>query len=534
VNPLSDITRTNALTGAIELVVPEIALVGTACVLFLLGLATSSRFFHTALALVGLGGAAALAVVFHPWEASVADSLRTATETYYPILPGPAATFVRWLALAVGLVLVFLSTKEATKEIAADYLACLLIAIAGTSLVARANDLVTLYLALEMISVPTYVLLYLPARGKPGQEAAVKYFLLSILSSAVLLFGFSYLFGLAGSTNISAITVALTAANKVAVSPLAVFAVVLVVAGLGFRVTAVPFHYYAPDVYQGGPTAVVAQLAVLPKVAGFIALARVLGLTHLPVTDLPFPNGTLVPLMLWVLAAATMTLGNVMALLQDNLKRVLAYSGVAHAGYMLLGLITTSAYAPAELGLSPKYMNGFDGLIFYLVGYALMTLGAFAVIAYLNAPDQPTESVDDLAGLHQTNPVAAGLLFVALLSLIGIPFTAGFAGKLFLFIGLYDAPTVTGMGDYYKTLTVIAAVNAAIGAVYYLRILGVMYFRSPLRPVATARGVGPLVAAAVCTVGTVAIGVYPQFVWNLAKTAAPTSATSPKPALVAR
>lgn len=533
-NSLTDTTRTDALTGAFELVVPEIALVGVACLLFVLGLVTSSRFLHVAVALLGLVGAAALAVVFQPWEAAVADSLRPATESYYPILPGPAAAFVRWLALGIGGVLVLLSSKEATREIAADYLACLLIAVAGTSLVARANDLVTLYLALEMISVPTYVLLYLPSRGKPGQEAAVKYFLLSILSSAVMLFGFSYLFGLAGSTNISAITSALTAANKVAVSPLAVFAIVLVVAGLGFRITAVPFHYYAPDVYQGGPTAVVAQLAVLPKVAGFIALARVLGLTHLPINDIPFPNGTLVPLMLWVLAAATMTLGNVMALLQDNLKRILAYSGVAHAGYMLLGLVTTSAYAPAELGLTPKYMNGFDGLIFYLVGYALMTLGAFAVIAYLNTPDHPTESVDDLAGLHQTNPLAAGLLFVALLSLIGIPLTAGFPGKLFLFIGLYDSPTVTGMGDYYKTLTVIAAVNAAVGAVYYLRVLGVMYFRSPLRPVAPARSFGPLLAAVVCTVGTLVVGIYPQLVWSLAKAAAPTSAGPPNVALVAK
>lgn len=533
-NPLLDTTRVDALTGAFKLVVPESTLLGAACVLFVLGLFTASRFLHVSLAVLGLVAAAAVALVVQPWEATVQDGITAATEAYHPFLPGAAATFVRWLTLLTGLVLVLLSTREAARDIAADYLACLLIAVAGTSLVARANDLISLHLALEMISVPTYVLLYLPARGKPGQEAAAKYFLLSVLSSAVTLFGFSYLFGLAGSTNLSAVEAALTAANKLAVSPLAVFAMVLVIAGLGFRITAVPFHYYAPDVYQGGPTAVVAQLAVLPKIAGFLALARLLGMTHQPITDLPFPTGTQVPLMLWVLAAATMTLGNVMALLQDNLKRILAYSGVAHAGYMLLGLVTTSAYAPAELGLAPRNVNGFDGLIFYLVGYALMTLGTFAVLAYLNSADEPTESVDDLAGLHQTHPFAAAMLFVALLSLIGIPLTAGFAGKLFLFFGLYDAPTVTGMGNAYKTLTVIAAVNAAIGAVYYLRILGVIYLRSPLRPAARLRGTGPILAAVVCTVGTLVVGVYPQLLWNLVRAAAPTSATSAGPALVAK
>ncbi len=527
-NPLLDGTRIEALTGVFKLVVPEIVLVGVACVLFVLGLFTSSRFLHTALAVLGLIGAFAAAIVLQPWEMTVHDGLKANAEAYYPILPSATATFIRYLTLLAGLVLVLVSTKEATREIAADYLACLLIAIAGTSLVARSNDLVTLYLALEMISVPTYVLLYLAHRGKAGQEAAAKYFLLSILSSAIMLFGFSYLFGLAGSTNLSAITGVLTAANKEVVSPLAVFAMVLVVAGLGFRITAVPFHYYAPDVYQGGPTAVVAQLAVLPKVAGFLALARLLGIEHGTLNDLPFPNRTQVPLMLWVLAAATMTLGNVMALLQDNLKRILAYSGVAHAGYMLLGLVTASAYAgPTDAGL-PRYITGYDGLVFYLVGYALMTLGVFAVLAYLNSADQPTESVDDLAGLHQTNPLAAGLLFVALLSLIGIPLTAGFMGKFWLFLGLYDAPTDTGMGNAYKTLTIIAAVNAAIGAVYYLRVLNVIYLRSPMRPAVRPRGKGPLLAAVLCTVGTLVIGIYPQLVWGLVKAATPATAHAAK------
>lgn len=520
VNPLTDSLRIDALTGLFDLVLPEIALVGAACLLFVVGLVASGRFLPTSLALFAIAGAAALAYL----EEIAAGPVLLGARSYAPAIAGPSASFARWLILGVGFLLILLSAKE-TKGIAAEYLACLLIALAGTSLVARSNDLVFLYLALEMISIPTYVLLYLPSRGKPGQEAAIKYFLLSVLSSAVTLFGFSYLYGLAGSTNLTAIGSALAAANVEALSPMAVFAMVLAVAGLGFRITAVPFHYYAPDVYQGGPTAVVAQLAVLPKIAGFFALANLLGITQRPLTDLPFPVSTQLPLMLWVLAAATMTLGNSMALLQDNLKRVFAYSGIAHAGYMLLGLVTATAFAGNDL---PQYANGFDAILFYLVGYSLMTLGVFAVLAYLNGDDGGVESIDDLAGLHRTNPVAATVLLVGLLSMIGIPLTAGFSGKLALFIGLYDSPTTGGMGESYKTLTVIAAVNAAIGAVVYLRILGAAFLRSPLRPEQSARGRAPMLAALICTLGTLAFGLVPQLVWNRAKAAAPNSPTPAK------
>lgn len=521
-NPLADPKLTDALTGVFRLVVPEVALVGAACVLFLAGLFVRGRAVHFALALAGLAAAAVLAVVFHreDVDAFAADGLVS------PVLPGPAAVFVRWLVLGLGLLFLLVSTKEVGGA-AADYYACLLVALAGTSLVARANDLVSLFLALEMISIPTYVLLYLPARTKPAQEAAVKYFLLSVLSSAVFLFGLSYLYGLAGSTNLTAIEAALTAGNKGAVSPLAVLAVVLAVAGLGFRVTAVPFHYYAPDVYQGGPTGVVTQLAVLPKVAGFVALARLLGLTTPPLSEVPFPAATQVPLLLWVLAAVTMTVGNVLALLQDNLKRLLAYSGVAHGGYMLLGLLAANAYAPTAPtapAAGPEYVNGLDALLFYLVAYALMTVGAFAVIVYLNWPDRPVETVDDLAGAGQTHPVAAGLLAVSLLSLIGLPLTAGFAGKLLLFFGVFEAPTTTGMGNWYRVLAVVGAVNAAIGAVYYLRLLGVLYLRSPLRPAEPATGFGPLLAAVLCAVGTVLAGVYPKALSDAARLAAPVTA----------
>ncbi len=511
-NPLTDPARIHALTGLFELVLPEIALVGTACLLFLAGLFASNRFLHAVIALGGLTAAAALAFL----EDAALPAV-TAPAVYTPILAGPAAEFARWLVLGTGFILVFLVMRE-TRGIAAEYFGCLLVALAGTSLVARSNDLVFLYLALEMLSIPTYVLLYLPTRGKPGQEAAVKYFLLSVLSSGVTLFGFSYLYGLAGSTNLTAIGSAFATANGQAISPLGVLAAVFAVAGLAFRITAVPFHYYAPDVYQGAPTSVAAQLAVLPKIAGFFALANLFGLNQRPFGDLPFPVATQVPLMFWVLAAATMTLGNAMALLQDNLKRVLAYSGVAHAGYMLLGLVTATAFTGDD---RPRYSNGFDAILFYLVAYALMTLAVFAVLIHRSDDEGGAESVDDLAGLHRTHPLSAAVLLIALLSMVGMPLTAGFSGKLALFVGLFDAPTVNGMGTAYRILVVVAAINAAIGAVVYLRILGAVFLRSPLRPEAPGRGGSALFAAVLCGVATLAIGLYPQMVWDRARHAAP-------------
>jgi NADH-quinone oxidoreductase subunit N len=526
-NPMTDAALTDALLAALRLTIPEFVLLGVACALFMFGLVVRSRLAAWTLAVVGIVAAGVAAVLVHPYEQAVYADADLTRLVLAPIDSGPGAAFVRWLALAVGLLVLLVATKEVTRETAADYFACVLIAIAGTSLVGRANDLVTLFMALELISIPTYILLYLPAQTKAAQEAAAKYFLLSVLASAILLFGFSYLYGLTGTTNLTALANAFVAAHREAVSPLATLAVVLAVAGIGFRITAVPFHFYAPDVYQGGPTGVVTQLAVVPKVAGFIALARLLGLMTPPLADQPFPAVTQVPLLLWVLAAVTMTIGNVLALLQDNLKRLLAYSGVAHGGYMLLGLVAVSAYAPRELKLTPTYFTGLETVLFYLVAYTLMTVAAFAVIFYLHSDERPVETIDDLAGAGQSNPFAAFLLGVALLSLIGLPLTAGFSGKLMLFIALFEAPAAGGLGVLYRVLVVIAAVNAAIGAVYYLRLLGAMYLRTSLRPVERARGLGPLTAAAVCTVATLLFGIYPKPLAEATRAAVPAGGATP-------
>jgi NADH-quinone oxidoreductase subunit N len=474
---ISDPMVQETLRGSFRLAGPEIVLLATACLTFLFGAVYNRRWLWFLVSLVGVGVAAI-----------VAGSVKTAMPealNVSPLIPDAMAGFIRWLAIAFAAVYLIVSLSETDRTNAAEYFGCSLVAAAGVSLAGRANDLVTLFLALELISIPTYVLLYLPATSKANQEAAAKYFYLSILSSAVLLFGFSYLYGLAGSTNLTAIAGTLSKSNAERISPMALIAGVMVIAGLGFRLTAVPFHFYAPDVYQGGPTGVVAQIAFWPKVAGMAAFVRLLGLVSPDPLHPPFDPASQIPLLLWILAVITMTFGNVLALLQDNIRRMLAYSGIAHGGYLLIGLVSASGLADAKTAPS---VGGVEAILVYLAAYGAMTVGTFAVLQYLNTPDQPIESIDDLAGLGRSHPVSAASLAIFLFSMIGLPLTAGFVGKFLLFLGVLGAPSDTeSMRDLYQWLAGAAAVNAAIGAVYYLRVIGILYLRSALRPAAKPR-----------------------------------------------
>ena len=510
-NPLSDPAVQETLKGVFRNVLPEIALLGTACVVFLFGCFVNRRPLWFAASLLGVVGAAVLAVTV--------KSAAPLVPTVAPIIPDGVADFVRWVAIVSAAVLLFVSWAEVSSKCAAEYYACLLVAAAGVSLVGRANDLITLFLALELLSIPTYVLLYLPSQKKLNQEASAKYFLLSVMSSAVLLFGFSYLYGLTGTTNITAIVESLTKSNAERLSPMAMVAAVLVVAAVGFRVTAVPFHFYAPDVYEGAPAGVVAQLAFLPKVAGFVALARLLGLFAADPRQLPFDANSQLPLLLWIIAVVTMCVGNMLALLQDNVRRMLAYSSVAHGGYMLVGVVIATSLPDAK---GHPGVGGIDALLVYLVAYGAMTVGAFAVILYLSTPEQPVEAIDDLAGLSSSHPVTAFSMGVFLFSLIGLPLTAGFAGKLLLFVGAFTAPgDSAAMRNLYQVLAVVMAVNAAVGAYYYLRVVGVMYLRTPIRPATDSKSKPTALAALVLAIGTLFIGFYPQPLVKAARTAAP-------------
>jgi NADH-quinone oxidoreductase subunit N len=540
-----------ALTDFFPYLVPEMILGVAACVLFLGGTWRADRNLWGGLALAALVAAGVvlwLKPLPHFDSEGAADAVRFAS----PLLLDRLALLLRAVAIAAGIVLVLFSWDAMPENLAADFHGCLLLIVAGMGLTGAANELVTLFLALELTSIPTYVILYLGRSALPeggldpaAQEAAMKYFLLSVFSSALTLFGFSYLYGLSGTTNLPGLVAAFAAGQGDAtVAGLGMVALVMVVAGLGFRLTAVPFHFYAPDVYQGTTIANAAILAFVPKMAGFAALVRVLGFVTPALSD-----GVLVshlslspvlaeqlPVLLWIMAAVTMTLGNMLGLLQDNLRRLLAYSSVAHAGYMLIGL----AVAPKLR--SEAMVDGIDAVFFYLVAYGAMTTGAFGVLQYLNTRGQRAETVDDLAGLSRTRPSMALVMVLFLFSLIGIPLTAGFMGKFLLFSGALELDAPPGwqlslwppdQKTLFILLALLAAINAAIGGWYYLRIAAVMYLRDP-SPLGTLAGGKPvqswpvLAAVWVCAILTLGIGIYPAPLKQAVQSAVPREIQGPR------
>ena len=362
-----------------------------------------------------------------------------------PVARDGLASLVRVVALGSGIVFVLMSWNQVAAATGRRLLCKFAADHRRGRCTGAANDLIVLFLSLELVSIPTYILLYLPRHDNASQEAAMKYFLLSVFSSALTLFGFSYLYGIAGTTNIATLFDTLHRTDIRDVPAVALVAVITVIAGLGFRITAVPFHFYAPDVFQGLPTVGAALLSFVPKVVGFAALLRVLGFVVTPgVTAgdgfIGMALSNQVPILLYFLAVLTMFLGNIFALLQDNLKRLLAYSSIAHAGYMLVGL-AVSAYL--RRGLPDGEPDGVEAILYYLVAYGAMTIGVFAVLAYLDSPLRRVETVDDLAGLAKNQPLTALVMTVFLFSLIGIPLTAGFTGKLLLFFGAMAVPSPT-------------------------------------------------------------------------------------------
>ena len=434
----------------------------------------------------------------HVWSITAASTLLGAllllislrnqvTDPYGAVAINDAmAGYGRMVFLLTGLILLGLAHNQVDDERAPEFFGSILMMHAGAMVVCASNELVFLFVGLELVSIPTYLLLYLPRRTEATQEAATKYFFLSVFSSALLLFGLAYLYGFAGVSNLKTLSYLGQVPRTLPNIPhpiLAVVALVFVMAGLGFRVAAVPFHFYAPDVYQGSPTVIAALLAWVPKAVGFVAILRTL--TAVIPTDVAPPGNHLThqaAVLAFIIATITMTLGNTVALAQTNLKRLFAYSSIAHAGYLMIGVAVAfrngdlasypvGGYRPSEWGN--------EAVLFYLVAYALMTLGAFGVIIGLSSPGRPVETVDDLAGLARRHPILALAMTVCLFSLAGIPPLSGFYGKLNLFVAALTAST----GDdaaLYQSLALIGALNSAIGAYYYLKIIVAMYFRDPV------------------------------------------------------
>jgi NADH-quinone oxidoreductase subunit N len=372
-----------------------------------------------------------------------------------------------------------------------EYYILLLFAAVGMMLMASALDLLIVFLGLELMSLCLYVLAGFFRTRATGNESSMKYFLLGAFSSGFFLYGIALLYGATGSTNLARIGAAL-AAPGAARDPLILAGIALLLVGFGFKTSAVPFHQWAPDVYQGAPTAVAALIATGSKAAAVAALLRVLISTRVLLPDWTA--------LLWVLAVLTMTVGNVVALAQRDLKRMLAYSSVAHVGYMLVGLTAGSG-------------RGAAAVLYYLLVYSFATIGAFGVILLLERTDgAEAVDLDSYGGLAARHPVLAVVLTVCLISLIGLPPTAGFVGKFYLFSAAIDA-------EFYW-LAIIAVLNSVAAAYYYLRLIVYMYMREP-EPEGVRAALTPAagLALAVAVWATLHLGILPGTVWAFARRA---------------
>jgi len=386
----------------------------------------------------------------------------------------------------------------------AEFCATLLFAISGAMLIGGSRDLLVLFLGLELLVLPGYMLAGYAKRDGLSTEGAIKYFLLGSFSSAIFLFGLAFTWGYTGTTSVAGVAAVLEGQSTVSLSAGLAMGLALLTAGVAFKIAAVPFHYWTPDAYQGAPTPVTGYLSVGPKVAAFALILRLF------VEALGPLKADWVGAIV-ILAALTMTLGNLVALTQDNIKRMLAYSSIAHTGYILVGL---AAFAGAAAG-SPAERAGLEGLLFYSAAYVFMNLGAFAVVAALQGRTGVTSQISTFAGLGRRAPLAGALMTLFLLSLTGIPPTAGFFGKAYVILAAVQA------GGWVSVLAVIAVLNAAVAAFYYLRVVVWMYMREAPADAQPLTQSWPMrTGLALAALGTVVIGLLPGVIIPGAQAAA--------------
>jgi NADH-quinone oxidoreductase subunit N len=463
---------------------PTLVLLGTAVLVLLLDLFPPRRD-KTHLAVVSLAGViGALLTTLTRWGRDQRGFRDMVVLDNYALFVDVVICYA--VALVILLSIDYLR-REGVQS--GEYYALVLFSASGMMLMASANDLIAVFLALELMSLCLYVLAGLFKQRLQSTEASMKYFLLGAFASSFFLYGIALTYGATGSTSFDRIA-AVAATNAREVGFLVGLAFMLV--GLGFKISAAPFHMWVPDVYQGAPTSVTTLIATGSKAAGFAALIRLL----LGALRSAQPDWSA---LLWALAVVTMTLGNVAAIAQSNLKRMLAYSSIAHVGYMMVGLVAGGA-------------AGAGAILYYLFAYTFTTAGTFGVLALCEREGEEAEEVQDYAGLARRHPLLAGMLTLFLLSLVGIPPLAGFVGKFYLF-----GAAVQGG---FVWLTVIAVLNSAIAAYYYLRVIVYMYMREPEGAGAQwtpsfAGGVALAVAAA----GIVLLGVMPAPFAELAQAA---------------
>jgi NADH-quinone oxidoreductase subunit N len=442
---------------------------------------TQATRMAVACALGVLGSALAIVWLYaHPQSSSVADGALVAT-------PLVAAAQIGILILTA---LVFcLSIKAEFSRNPGEFVAIVLLGTTGMLLVTAARDLLIIFVALELLSLSLYVLTAFAKSSAQSAESALKYYLFGGMSAALMLFGFSYLYGLTGTTSLTGIAVALAAQG---VTPLLIVALVLVAAGLGFKVAAVPFHLWAPDTYQGAPAPVTALIASGSKVASF---ALLIALTDGVIGNQLYQQGsTWIALLLWM-AAGSIVLGNLAALVQTSVRRLLAYSAIAHAGYMLLGIAAHTQQSSAAV-------------LYYALTYALTTVGAFGVIAVVER-SAGSDRLDAFAGLSRRNPLLAGTMLVFLLSLAGIPPLVGFWAKFNLFAAVLRSPSASHWG---LGLVATALGASAVSLYYYLQVLKRVYVVKPVEIEPLPVSFIELAMLLVIALAVVLLGVLPSLV----------------------
>jgi NADH-quinone oxidoreductase subunit N len=401
------------------------------------------------------------------------------------------AFFFKVVFLLAALMTVLMSARYLEIEGASpgEYYFLILCATLGMMIMAGGIDLITSFIGLETMAVSFYILAGFIKPNQRSNEAAVKYFLLGAFSLGILLYGMSIMYGLSGSTSMRAMAAVFAGQER---NQLLVLAVILVVAGMGFKIAAVPFHMWAPDVYEGSPTPITAFLSVGSKAASFAMLLRIF------MVAMPSMNADW-RLLFEVLAIVTMTVGNLAALTQTNVKRMLAYSSIAHAGYLLIGVV---AYTP----------RGIAAMLIYLLIYAFMQLGAFAVVIMMRRRDMIGDELKDLSGLRFRHPFAAFAMLLFMLSLGGIPPTAGVMGKFWLFSAAIEAG--------YVWLAVIGVLNSAISLYYYIRIVVFMYVKKETTGSEPTASPALAFTLAVAVIATIALGIYPRQLFEIAERSA--------------
>ena len=486
------------MTGDTFVILPLIAAIGTAIAILLVDLMLPGK--STAAIATALAGLAITAAITLGVGSTATTEPTTAFGGVYRL--DALTTFLDLLFISiVAMTIVFAPDYLAPRHLpVAEFATVLVFALSGAMLIAASADLLLLFLGLELMVLPGYLLVGYHKSDGYSTEGAIKYFLLGSFSSAIFLFGLAFVWGLTGSTRISdvASTVTQVATGQAPFSPGLAMGFAFLTTGVAFKIAAVPFHYWTPDAYQGSPTPVTGYLSVGPKIGAFALILRLF------VDALGPLKADWLPVVI-VLAAATMTLGNLVALTQDNVKRMLAYSSIAHTGYMLVGL---AAYAGGQAG-------GLEGLLFYGAAYSFMNLGAFAVIAALQKRAGVTSQLATFGGLIRKEPALTFLMTLFLLSLTGIPPTAGFFAKAVIILAAVQA------GGWVAFLAVLLVLNAAAAAFYYLRVVVYMFMRDPVSDAPPLRH-GALMwsGLAAATVLTILLGIFPGLILGIISQAA--------------